>query len=162
MAIRIPTIWTVALAVAAIASTAPVAAQAAEVEAAAPSAEAAGDAMVDSPMFKLGWPKIEMPKFSWKNPMAGSDKPEGDGSNPISRAFDKVADASKSASESVRGAWGSAMERLTGGGEQPSTQAVAAKEPGFWSRMFGGDKEEPQGAQTMEEFLAQERVGMTR
>lgn len=159
MAIRLLTIWTAALFSVAVLGATP-SAQAQQPETA--PAEESGDAMVDSPMFKLGWPKIEMPKFSWKNPMAGSDKPEGDGSNPISRAFDKVADASKRASDSVRGAWVSAMSRFSGGGDQPDARAVASEEPGFWSRMFGGGDEEPEGAQTMEEFLAQERVGMTR
>lgn len=120
-------------------------------------------AMVDSSMFKLSWPKVQMPKFSWKQGageeegMPSAVTPEG---NPISRALDKVSDSSKRAANNVREAWGAAVEKLSfGGGEE--TQVAQNDKPGFWSRIFG-PAEEPRQAETVQEFLAQERVGTTR
>lgn len=123
-------------------------------------------AMVDSSMFKLSWPKVEMPKFSWK-PGVGSEGgasnlPTAQG-NPISRALDKVAASSKNASEKVRGAWGSAMSKIPSfGGGETTTQTAQSDKPGFWSRLLTPPPAEPKGSETMSEFIAQKRVGTTR
>ncbi|MEN0111729.1 MAG: hypothetical protein AAF805_13505, partial [Planctomycetota bacterium] len=83
MAIRTSSNWLLSVVVAAGAGVATAAhAQSSPVAETAAAPAESGDSMVDSPMFKIGWPKIEMPKFSWKNPMSGSDNPSGDGSNP--------------------------------------------------------------------------------
>lgn len=127
------------------------------------TAAADDSAMVDSPLFKLGWPKVEMPKLSWKPGFGGGDKPATPGQpggNPISRALDKVAAGSKSASDKVRNAWGSAMSSLPFGGEE-TTRTAKSDSPGFWSRLLS-PAEEPQGSQTVQGFLAQERVGTRR
>lgn len=133
--------------------------------AAEPAATDSGEPMVDSPLFQLGWPKMEMPKFDWKpwgngEKTATSTVPK---ENPISGALDKVAGASKKAADGVRNAWGSAMSKIPSfGGGQDSSQAIAKSEgPGFWEKMFG-PQEESGGSETVSEFLAQERLGTTR
>ncbi|QDT69557.1 hypothetical protein MalM25_24960 [Planctomycetes bacterium MalM25] len=130
------------------------------------AATAAADgesAMVDSPLFKIGWPKVEMPKLSWKPGFGGGDKaatPGQPGGNPISRALDKVATGSKDASDKVRNAWGSAMSSLPFGGDD-TARTAKNDSPGFWSRLMTPAKE-PEGSQTVQGFLAQERVGTRR
>lgn len=122
-------------------------------------------AMVDSSAFKLTWPKLEMPKFSWK----GDEAEEADNSaltpegNPISRAFDKVSESSKNAATNVRNAWGAAVDKLPfgGGDDAKVTKKKKEEKPGFFARLFS-PAEEPRGSETMQEFLAQERVGTVR
>lgn len=120
------------------------------------------DTMVDSPWFDVSWPKIEMPKLSWK-PWGGDAKPAGaSGDNPIADTLDKVSIASGRAARSVREGWGSMVSRLPfGPGSAPPGSRTASNDgPGFWSRLFA--PEEPQGSQTVTEFLAQERVSQVR
>lgn len=124
-----------------------------------------GEAMVDSPFFKVGWPKIKMPKFTWKPGLGGdaAAAPTGQPSeNPVSQALDKVAASSKKASDGVRNAWGSAMGKLSslgGGGQDTSRQTAKDEKPGFFARLFA--PEEPRAPETMSEWLAQDRVGTT-
>ena len=120
-------------------------------------------AMVDSSAFKLSWPKFEMPKFSWKgdNKDEAGDSaltPEG---NPISRALDKVSESSKNAANNVRNAWGAAMDKLPFGGDDGAKVAQKEEKPGFFTRLFS-PAEEPKQSETVQEFLAQERVGTVR
>lgn len=123
------------------------------------------DAMVDSPFFKVGWPKLEMPKFAWK-PGLGGDKsdaaPTGPTENPVSRALDKVAATSRKASDGVRNAWGNTMGKLAslgGGGDKPRRNDKD-DQPGFFARLFA--PEQPRAPETMSEWIAQDRVGTTR
>lgn len=129
-------------------------------EPATPTAPA-GDAMVDAPWFDVSWPKVEMPKFAWK-PWGGGEaaKPAADG-NPIADTLDRVSSASGRAARSVREGWGSMMSKLPWGpGSAPPGSTASNDGPGFWSRMFSAG--EPQGSQTVTEFLAQERVSQVR
>lgn len=127
-------------------------------------AEAASEesAMIDSPAFKIAWPKIEMPKFSWKPGFGGGDKgPAAARENPVSQTLDKVSSASKRAANGVRDAWGSAVSKLSFGGGQSAPNGGEEKQ-GWLARMFGPSQEEPTGAETVQEFLAQDRPGTTR
>ena len=120
-------------------------------------------AMVDSSAFKLTWPKFEMPKFAWKGNEAKETgdsalTPEG---NPISRALDKVSESSKHAATNVRNAWGAAMDKLPFSGGDDKKLAKKDEKPGFLTRLFS-PAEEPRGSETVQEFLAQDRVGTVR
>jgi hypothetical protein len=132
-------------------------------EEAAVAGAAEDPAMVDSSAFKLSWPKFEMPKFAWK----GDDKKEtGDSAltpegNPVSRALDKVSESSKNAATNVRNAWGAAMDKLPFGGEDDKKVVQKDEKPGFFARLFS-PAEEPKESETVQEFLAQERVGTVR
>lgn len=113
-------------------------------EPAAPAAPpAAEQPMVDAPWFKVGWPKIQAPSFSWKPWGGDAATPSKPRENPVSGALDKVADTSKRAATSVRNAWGSAVNKISSfgaGPKEPPSQAVAKSDsPGFFSRFFGGD-----------------------
>jgi hypothetical protein len=121
-------------------------------------------AMVDSPWFNMGWPKVEMPKMNWKPSWMGSEGGMTADKNPVSRGLDKVADTSKQAAGKVRDAWGAAVEKLSfSGGDKGQAVAANDKQPGFWSKMFGGEPDpKPQGSETVQEFLAQERPGTVR
>jgi len=160
---RLPILAAMAITLAFAWGTTP--AGAADAETAAVDAAAEDPAMVDSSAFKLGWPKFEMPKFSWKGDKKEADDsaltPEG---NPVSRALDKVSESSKNAANNVRNAWGAAMDKLPfGGDDDKGDKKVAQKDekPGFFSRLFS-PAEEPRGSETVQEFLAQERVGTVR
>lgn len=168
---RLPIAAVVVASLAAAAAPAPVAAEGwwpggskdkAVAATAADGAAADETAMVDSSAFKLTWPKVELPKFSWK----GAEGKEADASltpegNPVSRALDKVSESSKNAANNVRNAWGAAMDKLPFGGGDEAKVAQKDAQPSFWSRIFS-PAEEPQGSETMQEFLAQERVGTVR
>ena len=126
-------------------------------------AAAEGSPMLDSSLFQVSWPKVEMPKLAWKPSFGGGDKPSTPGKaggNPISRALDKVAAGSKDASDKVRNAWGSAMNSLPFGGDD-SARTAQNDSPGFWSRLMS-PAESPKQSETVQEFLAQERVGTRR
>ena len=119
---------------------------------------AAETPMVDNSWFSVDWPKVKMPEFSWKpwGDESPSD-PTTPKENPVSQALDRVADSSKRAAESVRNAWGSALNKVSSFGSGPKEEAVAKSEgPGFFSRLFGGATE-PESPQPVSEFLAQER-----
>ena len=136
----------------------PVVTETAPVETVAPEATTE----VKKPWYQIGMPS--MPEVSWRPswPTQTIDAITPD-ENPFAGAAGRVSDASKRASQGVRGAWGAMVGRFSGSDDQQAaTRRVAKREsPGFWSRMFGA-KEEPQGSQTVTEFLAQERLGTTR
>lgn len=46
--------------------------------------------------------------------------------------------------------------------QQRQQAAAEQKEPGFFSKLFNPQPDEPQGARTVTEFIAQERPGMTK
>lgn len=124
-------------------------------------AERTNDPMVDSPWFKLGWPKVSMPELSWK-PWGNDAAPDAaPGGNPVAETLDRVSSASGRAASAVRDGWGSMLSKLPfGPGSAPPGTNAGRNEPGFFSRMFG--PQEPQGAQTVAEFLAQERPSQVR
>lgn len=138
-----------------------------------PTTSAASDSestMIDSPAFKIGWPKIEMPKFTWKPSFGAGSHSESsapaDGSNAISRTLDKVADTSRRAASTVRNTWGSTLSSLPFVGGNSEVNQVAKNQvakndnKGFWSNLFSTSEPDP-GPQTVQEFLAQDRVGTT-
>lgn len=93
-------------------------------------------------MPKITMPKIEMPKMP-TDPFA-----------PVKASARKVKDGTKRA-------WEGTKELFTFGGpatDEP-TERVASKpeSPSIWSRMFGRAEEEPEGPQTVADWMAQKR-----
>ena len=95
-------------------------------------------------MPKFTMPKIEMPKMP------------ADALAPVKASARKVSDGTKRA-------WEGTKELFTFGGkttatEQP-TERLASRpdQPSVWSRMFGGGEPEPEGPQTVADFMAQPR-----
>jgi hypothetical protein len=95
-------------------------------------------------MPKITMPKIEMPKMP-ADPLA-----------PIKTSARKVGDGTKKA-------WEGTKELFTFGQKksaatQPTEQLSSNPEqPSVWKRMFGGGEPEPQGPQTVADWMAQER-----
>lgn len=122
----------------------------------APLADGENKWMITSPFANIGWPEIKMPEMNWK-PWGGGQPadPKASASGPLTT----VRNMTQSAAQRTRSAWNSTVERFkfTGGAQRP---APGRDEPGFFARMFGGA--EPEGPQTVPEFLAQERPGSVR
>ena len=94
-------------------------------------------------MPKVTMPKISMPKMP-ADPLA-----------PVKTSAKKVGEGTKKA-------WEGTKEIFTFGGAKsakPAAGAAAPKEPSVWKRMFGGEvKKEPEGPQTVAEWMAQPRL----
>lgn len=97
-----------------------------------------------------GWlkmPSVTMPKVSWP-------KLPADPLAPIKSSARKVSDGSKKA-------WEGTKEIFTGGSkdEQPAARVAKAPEsPSMWERLVGKKQEEPEGPQTINEWMSQKRV----
>jgi hypothetical protein len=94
-------------------------------------------------MPKITMPKIEMPKMP-ADPLA-----------PVKTSARKVKEGSKKA-------WEGTKELFTFGGnktaEQPPERlASRPDQPSVWQRMFGGGEPEPEGPQTVADWMAQPR-----
>lgn len=98
-----------------------------------------------------GWlkvPSVSMPKVNWP-------KIPADPLAPIKSSARKVSDGGKKA-------WEGTKEIFTGGAknEQPAARvATAGESPTMWERLVGKKQEEPQGPQTVKEWMSQPRVG---
>ncbi|MEM6798426.1 MAG: hypothetical protein AAF589_02840 [Planctomycetota bacterium] len=133
---------------------APPAGQAAPAEAAAEPETEGGDWLMTSPMVNVGWPEIKMPKVDWT---PGWAKTEPGQPGFLEGQMIKLKNAAQGAAQRTRTAWNKTVERMKIGGGGDSVPG----QPGFFARMFGASPE-PQGAQTVQEFLAQERPGTQR
>ena len=97
-----------------------------------------------------GWlkmPTVTMPKVSWP-------KLPADPLAPIKSSARKVSDGGKKA-------WEGTKEIFTGGAkdEQPAARVAQAPEsPSLWERLVGKKQEEPEGPQTINEWMSQKRV----
>ena len=102
------------------------------------------------PMPKLSMPKIALPKWptntdgSAVSPMA-----------PIAAGASKVSEGTKKAWEGTKEmfSFGTSEETQQGG-----LPAKPSAKPSFWQRMIGSEPE-PEGPQTVAEFMSQPRVG---
>ncbi len=107
-----------------------------------PTAEPSAWSWIKMPKFTM--PKIEMPKMP-ADPLA-----------PVKASARKVSDGTKRAWEGTKelftfGGKGNATEQPTGRlASRPDQQSV-------WWRMFGGGEPEPEGPQTVADFMAQPR-----
>ncbi len=95
-------------------------------------------------MPKITMPKIEMPKMP-ADPLA-----------PIKTSARKVGDGTKKA-------WEGTKELFTFGQKKSATAQPSERlasnpdQPSVWKRMFGGGEPEPQGPQTVADWMAQPR-----
>lgn len=120
---------------------------------AAPAAKPDGGWMLTSPLANVSWPEIKMPKLQWNQPQGAEPNAQQQGPGPMAR----VRQATQNMAQQTRMAWNKTVDRLKFGGRDASP--TADKQPGFFARLFG--PEPSQGSQTVPEFLAQERPGMT-
>jgi hypothetical protein len=114
-------------------------------------AAAAAQETTPTPHSPWGWlqmPKVTMPKITMPK------MPEN--------AFAPVKASAKKVSDGTKKAWEGTKEIFTLGGDKPAKPAASSaaepKEP-FWKRMFGGEeKKEPEGPQTVAEWMSQPRL----
>jgi hypothetical protein len=128
--------------------------------------------MIESPLAKVSWPRLQFPEVHkpqlpalWphksqveaaRNAWMGQD-PAAAQPSPL-RA---VTDGARRVGESTRAAWDKTVDVLTPG-EDPSRSSsrIARREPrpAWWKRMFSVEDSQPQGPQTVTEWMAQERL----
>lgn len=91
-------------------------------------------------------PSITMPKITFP-------KMPADPLAPVKNSAKKVQNGAKTA-------WEGTKELFTFGGSKESQPAarVASKEPSLWEKMFGDKKQEPEGPQSVTEWMSQPRV----
>ena len=105
-------------------------------------------------------PKVKMPKFSVPKISMPKWPTNADGS-AVSPFAPITAGASK-VSAGTKKAWQGAKEMFSFGSGEKTPRSIASAnssaEPSFWQRM-AGKQPEPQGPQTVAEFMSQPRVG---
>jgi hypothetical protein len=126
------------------------------------------DWMFSTPKGKVGWPQLNKPQlpsaFSSRKPAADAtrnswvEQPVTPKPSPLK----PITDGAQKVGKSTKAAWQKTVDALTPGESTPSRTSGAriAKrdtQPSFWQRLMG-EKEEPQGSQTMPGFIAQQRV----
>lgn len=107
--------------------------------------------LMNSPLVNIGWPEIKMPKIQWNTAATGGS--EGPGF--IATQTSKFRTMASNAATKTRASWNTALDKLRW--NKPAT-AGTKKEPGFFARLLS-PPQQPQGAETVAEFLAQDRPG---
>lgn len=113
-----------------------------------------GGWLMSSPLVDVGWPKISMPKVNWK-PFGGAEADGPPKPGPLTR----MTQATQGAFQRGRTAWNNTIDKMKVGPFRSSKPAEAGEEPSFFAKMFGGG-EEPQRAETVAEFIGQDRPTM--
>lgn len=113
----------------------------------APGEEAKQGWLLSTPLVDVPWPQVKMPTLNWKT---ASAEPTGEQKQgPITR----MSQATRSAAQRTRTAWNSTIEKMKIG---PFRSKQGGQEPSFFAKWFGGE-EEPQRAETVAEFIGQDR-----
>lgn len=136
--------------------------------------------MIDSSLAKVSWPRFHLPEMP-KPHLAGvqfwpkKSKSDADrnawlapapGSKPSS-PLQAVTDGARRVADSSRAAWDKAVGALTPGADSSQTSSRVARRdvyrpqdgrPPWWKRIFAVEDRQPQGPQTVTEWMAQERL----
>jgi len=128
--------------------------------------------MINSPLAKVSWPRLQLPdvpKPKMPRMQFWPEKSEVDAArnawvveNPDTMPpspLQALSDGARRVGDSTRSAWGKTVDVLTPGEPPSDSSRVARREPRspWWKRMFGAE-EQPQGPQTVTEWMAQERL----
>jgi hypothetical protein len=128
--------------------------------------------MFESPLAKVSWPRIHMPEMS-KPKLPPSPFPSREDLDRARNSWvEKSPDPAKPSplqavkqgasrvAQSTRNAWGKTVDALTPGERErgPSSRIARRDDRPLWKRMFFVEPIEPQGPQTVTEWMAQERV----
>ena len=120
---------------------------------------------------KVSWPHLTKPQapstglFAEKKPTADAARnswAEQTPAPPKPSPLKPITDGARKVSTSTKNAWHKTIDALTPGDPTPAPRngsriAKRDVEPSFWKRMFGAQPE-PQGSQTVPEFMAQRRL----
>jgi hypothetical protein len=127
--------------------------------------------MLESPLAKVSWPRIHLPEMpkpkmppspipsradidrarnSWVEPSPDAARP-----SPLQA----LKEGASRVGQSTRNAWDKTVDALRPGepSSAPSSR-VARDERPIWQRMFFAEPAQPQGPQTVTEWMAQERL----
>ena len=130
--------------------------------------------MIDSPLAKVSWPRLHLPKMPKPNlprPQLWPKKsdvetarnawveqnPEAVQPSPLQA----VTDGARRAADSSRAAWDKTVDAFT---PRPTADGASSRiarrdaRPPWWKRMFGAEQWQPEGPQTVTEWMAQERL----
>ncbi len=105
----------------------------------------------DSEVRQTGWPSIPLPKISMPKIWMPDFSPI---TRPVKSGYNKVTSGTKRA-------WEGTKEMFTFGGSESKetvSKQSSQQQPGFWSRMFASEPEQPSGPQTVGEWMAQPRL----
>ena len=101
--------------------------------------------MVESPMAKVGWPEIKMPKMEFNPPW----KSEPGEPNWFAKQATKARTAAHNAAEKTRTTWNTSLDKMKlalPGHADDSASQIASQDtkPGFWQRLTGQGETETQ------------------
>lgn len=132
--------------------------------------------IIESPFAGFKWPTMKMPqlgrsKTNSPQQQLGATSPSAAGQPnswvekqpepPRASPTQMVANGAHRVAEGTRSAWRKTVDLVTPGEPTPTTPPrFAEQEPRrpLWDRMFGPKEPEPQGAQTIPQWMAQDRV----
>ncbi len=129
--------------------------------------------MIDSPLAKVSWPRFKMPEVptprlpdaqlwpkksqsdsnrnAWLAPDSGAKR-----SSPL----EAMTSGARRVADGSRTAWSKTVDLLTPGERSRNSSRVARRDtqPPWWKRMFAAEDQQPEGPQTVTEWMAQERL----
>ena len=130
--------------------------------------------MIDSPLAKVSWPRFHLPEVPkphlpgaqlWpKKSTADADHNawlEPDPGSKQSSPMQAMAGGARRVADGSRAAWEKTVDALTPGDSSSRTSSRVARRdtrPSWWKRMFAVEDRQPQGPQTVTEWMAQERL----
>jgi len=130
--------------------------------------------MIDSPRGRVSWPRIQMPELPKPQLPRPQLMPERNRTQNVRNAWvprqsnggrpspwNLISSGARRVSDGTRAAWQKTVDVLTPGDKTSSNPRVArgAPQAPLWKRMFGPSQPQPQGPQTVTEWMAQERPG---
>jgi hypothetical protein len=130
--------------------------------------EAEGKWMLSSPLAKVSWPRLNMPKPQWSSSAASSQEAEPNRNawvetppaTPRRSPMQAMKDGTRSFGQSTRKAWDKTKGALTPGKPEkapPSSRVARGNKRSIWKRMFA-EPTEPQQPRTVTEWMAQDRL----
>ncbi|WP_197527335.1 hypothetical protein [Pirellulimonas nuda] len=126
-----------------------------------PAQEASDEAASEESrwLFRSPFADVKWPEIKWKQPAVAGEEGQAPSESVLLAPFRKLSSATQSAMSGVQSSWNRTVDRFKITGEPSPT--AQAKSPGFFQRMFASEPE-PRGAETMQEFVAQERPKLSR
>jgi hypothetical protein len=125
--------------------------------------------MLNSPTAKMSWPRLQAPKLKMPpSPFPSREDLDRARNSWVEKSPDPakpsplqaMKDGAGRFKKSTREAWDKTVDALTPGesADAPSSRVARADKRPFWKRMFFVEPSQPQGPQTMSEWIAQDRV----
>jgi hypothetical protein len=130
--------------------------------------------MIDSPLAKVSWPRLQLPDMPqpqlpkaqlWpQKSEVEADRnawAEDDVTPTQPSPWQAMTNGARRVGDRTRAAWDKTIDVLTPGSDSGSPSSRVARREDrqpWWKRMFAVEDREPQGPQTVTEWMAQERL----